>query len=118
MSMWNSAVSAAVRLAAIVEETTTEPETAFNPDLVSPGWEGFLFTAILAGGVIVLGFLLVRTIRKNTYREEARESIEAELAELAERDAELAGQGADAAAAAGADAAPDLDAPASDAPQK
>ncbi|WP_449280726.1 hypothetical protein [Leucobacter sp.] len=59
-------------------------ETEFDPDQVTPGWEGFVFTALLAAGIIALGFLLVKRLRRNAYRAEVREQIAEELADRAE----------------------------------
>ncbi|MGO2140371.1 MAG: hypothetical protein ACTH30_08140 [Leucobacter sp.] len=52
----------------------------FNADKVTPGPEGFIATAVFAVAVILLGFLLVKRIRRNSYRHEVREEIAAELA--------------------------------------
>jgi hypothetical protein len=59
-------------------------ETEFDPDKVTPGWEGFVFTGLLAVGIIALGFLLVKRLRRNAYRAEVREQIAEELADQAE----------------------------------
>lgn len=56
-------------------------ETEFDPSKVTPGFEGFIFTALLAAGIIVLGFLLVSRLRRNAYRAEVREQIAEELAD-------------------------------------
>lgn len=64
-------------------------DTEFDPDQVSPGPAGFWAIAALAVLIILLGFNLVRRLRRNAYRTEIREQIEQELAE---RDA--AGSGA------------------------
>ncbi|MHA3723997.1 hypothetical protein ACXR2T_08975 [Leucobacter sp. HY1910] len=121
MNVWTSAVDLAVRFA---EGTTGGASgasgaadgatTEFNPDKVSPGIEGFLMTGLLALAVIGLGFLLVRTLRTNAYRQDVREQIEAELAEQAEAagsdGAEVADAGTAGSEASGAvasDAAPD-----------
>ncbi|WP_162903624.1 hypothetical protein [Leucobacter sp. wl10] len=55
-------------------------KTKFDPNTVTPGVAGFVFTAILAAGIIVLGFLLVRRLRRSAYRAEARARIADELA--------------------------------------
>lgn len=55
-------------------------DTEFDASKVSPGAEGFIATAAFAAAVIVLGFLLTSRIRRNRYRHEVREEIEAELA--------------------------------------
>ncbi len=57
-----------------------DDDTEFNADKVTPGPEGFIVTAVFAAAVLVLGFLLVRRIRRNSYRSEIREDIAAELA--------------------------------------
>lgn len=72
MSVWNIVTEAAVRLA--------EKDTEFDPNTVSPGVEGFIFTGLMAVLVIVLGFVLVKRMRKSAYRHQVREQIEAELA--------------------------------------
>ncbi|WP_336660628.1 hypothetical protein [Leucobacter sp. USHLN153] len=58
-----------------------EEDTEFDPSIVTPGFEGFIFTGILAAGIIVLGFLLVSRLRRSAYRAEVREQIEQEIAE-------------------------------------
>lgn len=76
---------AALRLA-----ETAEGEQ-FDENLVSPGVAGFLVVAVLALAVFALGMNLVRRLRRNRYRYEIREELEAEIAER------------DAAAAAGSE---------------
>lgn len=56
-----------------------EDNAEFDPNKVTPGFEGFIFTGIMAAAVIVLGFLLVSRLRRNSYRAEVREQIEHEL---------------------------------------
>lgn len=58
-------------------------DTEFDPTKVSPGVMGFVMTGIFAAAVILLGFALVKRMRRNAYRHEIRESIEQELAERA-----------------------------------
>lgn len=84
-------VQVAATHAAIAFAATDGEE--FNPDKVTPGPEGFIATAVFAAAVIVLGFLLVKRIRRNSYRHEIRDEIAAELAE--------AGTAADGSPAAG-----------------
>ena len=67
-----SLMAAAVRVA---------EETEFDPDTVSPGVAGFFALAALAVGIILLGFNLVRRLRRNSYRADVREQIEQEIAE-------------------------------------
>lgn len=64
-----------------------ETDTEFDPTKVSPGVMGFVMTGIFAGAVILLGFLLVKRLRRNAYRHEIREGIEQELAERAAAEA-------------------------------
>lgn len=64
-----------------------EGSTEFDPNQVTPGVEGFLFTGLMAAGIIALGFLLVTRLRRNMYRHEVRDEIAAELGE-AEADSE------------------------------
>lgn len=98
MNVWTSAVNLAVRLA---EEAD---DTAFDPNKVTPGVEGFLMTGLLAVMVIGLGFVLVRRMRTNNYRNDVREQIEMELAEAAEAEGAAAPGTAATADAAPADA--------------
>jgi len=59
-------------------------DAEFDPTKVTPGPAGFIMTAIFAAAVIVLGFLLVSRLRRNAYRHEVRDGIEAELSQLAD----------------------------------
>lgn len=54
-------------------------EAEFNPDTVTPGFVGFILTGGLAIAVIFLGINLVRRLRRNAYRHDIRDEIEAEL---------------------------------------
>lgn len=58
-----------------------EEKAEFDPNQVSPGWEGFVFTGLIAAAIIVLGFNLVSRLRRNAYRAEVQEEIARELAE-------------------------------------
>ncbi|WP_125100281.1 hypothetical protein [Leucobacter chromiireducens] len=58
-----------------------EESTEFDPNTVSPGVEGFIFTGLMAAGIIGLGFLLVSRLRRNAYRHEVRAQIAEELGE-------------------------------------
>lgn len=69
-----------------------ETDAEFDPTKVSPGVMGFVMTGIFAGAVILLGFLLVKRLRRNAYRHEIREGIEQELAERAANEAGAQGQ--------------------------
>lgn len=66
-----------------------ENEEQFDPTIVSPGVQGFIWTAAVAVAVIFLGISLVRRLRRNAYRHQIREEIAAELAAR-----EAAGDGA------------------------
>lgn len=58
-----------------------EEKVEFDPNQVTPGWEGFVFTGLIAVGIILLGFNLVSRLRRNAYRAEVQEEIARELAE-------------------------------------
>ncbi|QIK64024.1 hypothetical protein G7068_13070 [Leucobacter viscericola] len=57
-----------------------EKNAEFDPDKVTPGVAGFVMVAVLAGAIILLGFSLVKRLRRNAYRSEIREDIANELA--------------------------------------
>ena len=52
----------------------------FDPNTVTPGPIGFAAIFLVAGATTLLGFDLVRRIRRTTYRAEITERLEAELA--------------------------------------
>lgn len=52
----------------------------FDPNQVTPGVAGFIFTALVAVAVILLSFSLVSRLRRSQYRHEVREEIARELA--------------------------------------
>lgn len=83
MSLLGTVVAAPV-LSALAEAVllVAASDEQFDPTKVTPGPAGFVMTAVFGAAVIVLGFLLVTRLRRNAYRHEVRESIEAELAEL------------------------------------
>lgn len=56
-------------------------EGEFDEDIVSPGVAGFVITGLVGLAVILLGFDLVRRLRRSRYRHEIRAQIEEELAE-------------------------------------
>ncbi|MGO1538000.1 MAG: hypothetical protein ACTHZ9_07185 [Leucobacter sp.] len=56
-------------------------DTEFDPDSVTPGAIGFIMTGVFALAVILLGFNLVRRLRRNAYRSEIRDSLQAEIDE-------------------------------------
>lgn len=82
MSVVSSVALAAQSLVAdaVIALAAKDGET-FDPDKVTPGPEGFIATAVFAAAVILLGFLLVKRLRRNSYRHEIREDIAAELAD-------------------------------------
>lgn len=59
-----------------------EKGAEFDPKDVSPGIAGFFAVAVLAGAIILLGFSLVKRLRRSAYRSEIREDIANELAGL------------------------------------
>lgn len=92
-----SVVTSALFMAAAAVE-----DKAFDETKVTPGYEGFIATAVFAAAVILLGFLLVKRIRRSAYRAEVRENIAEELAQQ-EGDAGKSGSaGAASAGSAGA----------------
>ncbi len=52
----------------------------FDPNTVTPGPIGFAAIFVVAAATTLLGFDLVRRIRRTTYRAEITERLEAELA--------------------------------------
>ena len=79
-------------------------DLGFDPNQVTPGWIGFTATALVAGVIILLLFDFNRRVTRIQHRAEAKERIEAELAER------------DAAAAAARSAADDEERQTTDAP--
>ncbi len=70
-----------------------DPENPpFDPNKVTPGWTGVLFTTALVAVVLVVGILMVRKIRRINYRSQVRESLAAEK-EAAERAAQQPNSG-------------------------
>ncbi|MGO1434168.1 MAG: hypothetical protein ACTJFR_06545 [Canibacter sp.] len=80
--LWAAAVSTFTFVVSSIAQLVDETETEVNPDDVTPGWEGFAFTGLFVAAVIVLGFLLVRTIRRIQYRSEIQENLQEEKARL------------------------------------
>lgn len=68
----------AVGLDTIVMAATDAP---YDEDDVTPGVVGFVFSALFAIAVILLGLDLYRRVRRTNYREQVRQEIAAELAE-------------------------------------
>jgi len=68
-----------VLAAASPSPTPSPTPSGIDPNLVTPGWVGFAFTAAIVIVVIVLIVDMVRRMRRVRYREEARQRIAAEL---------------------------------------
>ncbi|RRD60036.1 hypothetical protein [Leucobacter sp. OH1287] len=92
---------------------STPEENPVDPAAVTPGIEGFTAIAVLAILVFGLGFFIVRTLRRISYREEVQQEI---AEELAARDAAAGADHVARDAAAGADPVGDTDA-SGDAPE-
>ena len=86
-------------LSAAAGDQTPPPD-----DLVTPGVVGFFAIFFVAVATVLLGFDLVRRIRRTTYREQIRERLEAEAVEQAGT-GQPTGAATDAATDASADAA-------------
>ena len=56
-------------------------DTEIDESTVTPGVLGFVITAAFILAVMLLGADLVRRVRRNHYRDEIRQELEAELAE-------------------------------------
>jgi hypothetical protein len=67
-----------ISLTSVVLAATPPPE--FDPNTVTPGVVGFIAFAFVALATVLLGFDLVRRIRRTTYRAEITARLEAELA--------------------------------------
>jgi hypothetical protein len=95
--------------ASVLTETTPTPVTP-DEDLVTPGIVGFIATFFVAVVTVLLILDMVRRVRRVNYRDQVREKLLLEQAEL-----DLAAPDApttDAAAAADAPAAPKATPPA------
>ena len=57
----------------------TPTPTPISADQVTPGWIGFVVTAVFVVIIVALIFDMVRRMRRVRYREEARDMIAAEL---------------------------------------
>ncbi|TFD00661.1 hypothetical protein E3T25_13285 [Cryobacterium sandaracinum] len=65
-------------LVSIVLAATPPPE--FDPNTVTPGPEGFVAIALVAVGAVLLAMDMARRVRRNTYRAEIQERLQAEMA--------------------------------------
>ncbi|MBW9110835.1 hypothetical protein JNB63_12875 [Microbacterium trichothecenolyticum] len=78
---------------------TPTPTPAVDPNLVSPGVVGFLFTALIAIAVIFLVWDMMRRIRRGRVRADIQEQLDAEeQAARAVEATEVDDQGIDPAA--------------------
>lgn len=66
--------------ALFAQDPTISPEEP-DPLTVTPGVIGFVTMALLAAVIVLLAFDMNRRIRRINYREQAREAIDAELAQ-------------------------------------
>ena len=55
------------------------PAIEVDPNLVTPGVIGFVFTFVIAGAVFLLILDMVRRVRRVRYREEINQKLDAEL---------------------------------------
>jgi hypothetical protein len=56
------------------------PGSDLDPNTVTPGPIGFAAIFLVAAATILLGFDMVRRIRRTTYRAEIKQRLEAEIA--------------------------------------
>ncbi|GGA60628.1 hypothetical protein GCM10011490_08510 [Pseudoclavibacter endophyticus] len=75
--------------------TPTPTELPYNPDDVTPGVIGFLFTFTIFVLVALVGWDLLRRVRRVKYRAEVRERLDAEIAARDGADGATAAPGAD-----------------------
>lgn len=75
MSVLATAISATARFA--------DEEPDFDPNSVTPGVIGFVFTFIVMALTVVLVIDMVRRIRRTQYRQMVQEKLAAERAEAA-----------------------------------
>ncbi|TFC90987.1 MULTISPECIES: hypothetical protein [Cryobacterium] len=76
-------------LVSIVAAATPSPE--FDPNTVTPGPAGFVAIAVVAVGTVLLSIDMARRVRRNTYRAEIQERLQAEIAAKSAADADPAG---------------------------
>jgi hypothetical protein len=69
---------AIVALLSAATTPTPTPTPAVDPNLVSPGVVGFLFTALIAIAVIFLIWDMMRRIRRGRVRADIQEQLDAE----------------------------------------
>ena len=76
-------------LVSIVAAATPSPE--FDPNTVTPGPAGFVAIAVVAVGTVLLSIDMARRVRRNTYRAESQERLQADIAAKSAADADPAG---------------------------
>ncbi|HSP52668.1 MAG TPA: hypothetical protein VLO00_07220 [Cryobacterium sp.] len=77
-------------LVSIVLTATPSPE--FDPNTVTPGPAGFVAIALVAVAAVLLAIDMARRVRRNTYRAEIQERLQAELAARNAEEAEGVGK--------------------------
>ncbi|SDN63783.1 hypothetical protein SAMN05216368_106187 [Cryobacterium flavum] len=70
-----------ISLLNVVLAVTPTPDPDFDPNTVTPGVVGFIVVFLIGAATLLLGFDLVRRIRRTTYRAEITARLEAEIAE-------------------------------------
>lgn len=93
-----------VALASVAAEATPTPTMTVDPDVVTPGFAGFVAIALLSVVVIFLIVDMLRRIRRAGYRSEIAEELDSH-----ERDAAAAASDAQARAAVEASDTDDQD---------
>ena len=88
---------------------TPTPTRQVDPDLVTPGFEGFLITAVVALAVIFLVWDMMRRIRRGRVRADIQEELDAEehaahAGDAADADSSSADAGENGTGSGGADA--------------
>ncbi|WP_417554355.1 hypothetical protein [Microbacterium sp.] len=78
------------------------PTSTVPPELVTPGFAGFAVVIVIVAAVILLIWDMNRRIRRVRYRDEVREELDAEQAELDARQGRT-GTGSDSTAAEAAE---------------
>ncbi|SMH34138.1 hypothetical protein SAMN06295885_0934 [Rathayibacter oskolensis] len=82
----DAATLAFVRAASATPVPTSGPE--FNEDTVTPGIFGFVTMLVIALAAVLLAVDMVRRVRRNTYRAQVAERLDAEEQERASDSAE------------------------------
>ncbi|WP_105033626.1 hypothetical protein [Cryobacterium aureum] len=70
-----------ISLISVVLAVTPTPAPEIDPNTVTPGVVGFIVVFLIGAATLLLGFDLVRRIRRTTYRAEISARLEAEIAE-------------------------------------